>query len=228
MRRLLLLFAILLLSAVFLGRALNLNPFEKPFTCANSISCVKDLSGKFEEEFKGVFNSKAVNAPSEFARIEEKAVLGQNVGANKHIFIDLTNQMLHAFENDRLVFSFPVSTGKWWPTPTGDYRIWIKLRYTRMAGGDSRIGTYYNLPNVPHVMYFYNADHPKTQGFGLHGAYWHNNFGRPMSHGCVNISLDNAGKLYDWANPPTLGNLTYATTENPGTPLTVYGVTPAE
>jgi lipoprotein-anchoring transpeptidase ErfK/SrfK len=77
-------------------------------------------------------------------------------------------------------------------------------------------------------MYFYNDENSKTAGYSLHGAYWHNNFGHPMSHGCVNISVENAGKLYYWANPPTTSNTTYATNENPGTLVTIYGQAPAE
>ena len=50
----------------------------------------------------------------------------------------------------------------------------------------------YDLPNVPYVMYFY-------RGYGLHGTYWHNNFGTPMSHGCVNLTLADAKWLYEWA-----------------------------
>ena len=52
----------------------------------------------------------------------------------KRIEIDLTNQHLYAFEDNTVVYSFPVSTGKWGRTPTGDFTIWIKLSYTRMKG----------------------------------------------------------------------------------------------
>ena len=83
-----------------------------------------------------------------------------------------------------------------------------------MSGGNASIGTYYNLPNVPYTMYFYNKEIPRERGFGLHGAYWHNNFGHPMSHGCINISPDNAGILFKWAEV--------------GTPLTIFGQTPQE
>jgi lipoprotein-anchoring transpeptidase ErfK/SrfK len=54
-------------------------------------------------------------------------------------------------------------------------------------------GEYYNVPDVPWVLYFTNSGH------ALHGTYWHNNFGTPMSHGCVNLPLDVAAWLYDWA-----------------------------
>lgn len=215
---------VLVLSVKFL----NLPPFKESFTCANSITCINDLSGRFEDEIKGIFMGKIVSVPSQISKIEEKAVLGQKIGVEKRIYIDLSRQMLYAYEGDNLALSFPVSTGKWYSTPTGDFRIWIKLRYTRMAGGDKRIGTYYNLPNVPHVMYFYNSEYPKAQGYGLHGAYWHNNFGHPMSHGCINIGLESAERLYSWADPPIQGNTTYASAQSAGTSITIYGTTPVE
>ncbi|MGD2148736.1 MAG: L,D-transpeptidase, partial [Anaerolineae bacterium] len=80
------------------------------------------------------------------------------------------------------------------PTPTGQYRIWIKLRYDDMAGAD------YYIEDVPYVMYFH-------EGYGLHGVTWHGNFGHPMSHGCVNLPTEEAGWLFDWAEVGTLVNI---------------------
>jgi len=215
---------VLIFSALFLF----LTAGKKP--CANSISCIKDLSGKYENGAgEGVFMGKKVE-PVRFAdsNLSPKSILGESTNSTKHIYVDLSTQHLYANEDGRVVFDFPVSTGKWYKTPTGDFRIWIKLRYTRMSGGNASIGTYYNLPNVPFTMFFYNDKFPKHIGYGLHGAYWHNNFGHPMSHGCVNISIENAEKLYTWAAPSTNGYTTYATSEDPGTPLTIYGETPKE
>ena len=87
-------------------------------------------------------------------------------------------------------------------------------------GGSKALGTFYDLPNVPNNLFFY-------QGYALHGAYWHNNFGHPMSHGCVNIKPDDAGKIYYWTNP-TAGTVSYETKTNPGTLITIYGVAPNE
>lgn len=201
--------------------------FKEGFTCANSISCIKDLSGKYEDTKIGISMGRRIDVPQALARgIEESHVLGESYNANKHISVDLTHQTLQAFEEDKLIYQFPVSTGKWAKTPTGDFKIWIKLRYTRMTGGQG--ADFYDLPNVPYVMFFYNNNHPQSQGFGLHGAYWHNNFGHPMSHGCVNMREEDVAKLYSWANPPTQGNLTYASSDSPGTPIKIYGETPVE
>jgi lipoprotein-anchoring transpeptidase ErfK/SrfK len=111
------------------------------------------------------------------------------------IEVDLSDQMVYAYDGDTLVNSFLASTGTWMhPTVTGSFQIYVKYRYTDMSGPG------YYLPDVPYTMYFY-------KGFGLHGTYWHNNFGTPMSHGCVNLQTDNAGWLFDWASVGTLVNV---------------------
>jgi hypothetical protein len=190
------------------------------FKCANSISCIKDLSGNYQPQKQSVFMGRVVTAPSYVAEnIVQKTVLGDATG-EKHIFVNITKQELHAYQGEKLVISFPISSGKWRPTPTGDFRIWIKLRNAHMEGGEG--ADYYNLYNVPYTMFYYNDKVPKSFGFSLHGAYWHNNFGYPMSHGCVNIRPEDAQKLYDFADPQTEGNTTYATNDNPGTLVTIY------
>lgn len=212
---------------VFSTLAFIANQPNKNLPCANSISCVNDLSGEPENVTAGEFEGSLVQPPTiNLAEdVKSQAVLGES-SSNKKIYIDLTNQKLFAKEGDTTVYEFPVSTGKWGKTPTGTFRIWIKLRYTRMAGGIKGTGTYYNLPNVPHTMYFYNDVIPKWRGYGVHGAYWHNNFGHPMSHGCVNVGLENAETLYHWATPISTKNTIYATDDNPGTEIIIYGVAP--
>jgi hypothetical protein len=93
-----------------------------------------------------------------------------------------------------------------------------------MTGGEG--ADYYDLPNVPYVMFFGGGNVPDGSGFGLHGTYWHDNFGHPMSHGCVNMRTIDAEKLYDWVDPPTNGNTTISGTGNPGTTITIYGQAP--
>jgi len=148
-------------------------------------------------------------------------VLGEATGEEKWIEVDLTNQRIKAHEGDRVVYDFPMSSGKFVKTPTGEYRIWSKFKYTKMEGGVKGTGTYYYLPNVPYTMYFY-------QGFGIHGTYWHNNFGTPMSHGCVNVAIPHAEKLFYWAGPAMDAetNALRATTDNPGARVVVHGKTP--
>ena len=108
------------------------------------------------------------------------------------------------------------------------FDIWIKLRYTKMEGGNKDWGTYYYLPNVPYVMFFYNSQIPKWRGFGIHGTYWHSNFGHPMSHGCINMKTEEVEQLYYWTNPPSTQHTTYANANNPGTKIIIYGEAPNE
>jgi lipoprotein-anchoring transpeptidase ErfK/SrfK len=121
-------------------------------------------------------------------------------GVNKGevwIDVDLTNQQLRVYKGKNLLNSYIVSTGTWrTPTVTGQYRIYVKYLSADMAGPG------YYLPDVPYIMYFY-------EGYGIHGTYWHNNFGTPMSHGCVNLRTDNAEWVYNVANIGTVVNIHY-------------------
>ncbi len=197
--------------------------------CANQVSCIKNLSGVYDKDVSiAEFSNKIVSVPDKLADIfSQPQVLGQTTG-EKRIEINLTNQRIYAYQGDSVIYEFPISSGKWSETPTGTFNIWIKLRYTRMTGGNRSLGTYYNLPNVPYTMYFYNSSTPKASGYGIHGAYWHNNFGHPMSHGCVNMKPEDVEKLYYWADPASNTHTTFATAANPGTKVVIYGITPKE
>ncbi|OGG04790.1 hypothetical protein A2Z33_05760 [Candidatus Gottesmanbacteria bacterium RBG_16_52_11] len=155
-------------------------------------------------------------------------ILGVSSNSNKRIEVDLTNQKLYAFEDNNKIYDFPISSGLYGRTPTGEFNIWIKLRYTRMQGGSRVLHTYYNLPNVPFTMYFANDQIPQSRGYGIHGAYWHNNFGHPMSHGCINMRIADAEKIYYWSEPNLNGKSSLrATEDNPGTHIIIYGTAPA-
>lgn len=111
------------------------------------------------------------------------------------IDVDLSDQMVYAYDGDEVVASFVVSTGTWQhPTVTGQYAIYVKYTYADMSGPG------YYLPDVPYVMYFY-------RGYGLHGTYWHNNFGTPMSHGCVNLRTEDAGWIFNFTDIGTIVNV---------------------
>jgi len=220
-------FVLLLLGTIGIVTFLHKSPSP---ICANSFSCISDLDGKYESTAStGEFlNSVVAVPPQKPVTLAKVNVLGATDAASKHIDVDLTNQHLYAYENDSTVMDFPISSGKWGKTPTGDFTVWIKLRYARMKGGDKSIGTFYDLPNVPYTMYFYNDQVPKSLGYGIHGAYWHHNFGHPMSHGCINVDLVNIEKLYNWATPTSTTFTTLATADNPGTRIHIYGVAPNE
>ena len=69
-----------------------------------------------------------------------------------------------------------------------------------MKGGSAALHTYYDLPNVPYTMFFYNDQVPMMRGYGIHGTYWHSNFGTPMSHGCINMPTPEAQWAYYWSD----------------------------
>lgn len=113
------------------------------------------------------------------------------------IDVNLSEQRVYVYEGDVLVNSFLVSTGlPATPTVTGKYRIYVKVRMQDMSGPG------YYLRDVPWVMFFY-------EDYGFHGTYWHNNFGTPMSRGCVNLTIDDAAWLFNWASVGTLVNIHY-------------------
>ena len=120
-----------------------------------------------------------------------------STGGVHWIDVDLSQQMLYAYEGDTIVASFLVSTGvAAFPTVVGQFHVYLKFEYTDMAGPG------YYLPDVPYTMYFY-------RGYGIHGTYWHSNFGTPMSHGCVNMYTPDAEWLFYWAPMGTLVNVHY-------------------
>lgn len=119
----------------------------------------------------------------------------------KMIVVNTGNQTLTAWENGKVFHETKVSTGmKLTPTVKGSYKIYNKIALHDMRGPSPYKNIYpsgkYHIKNVPHAMYFY-------QGYAIHGAYWHNNFGRVASHGCVNVPLKSAELLYNWASKST-------------------------
>ena len=181
---------------------------------------------------EAIFNNQPLELPEFLAEAEEPqeetTVLGDQ-DAPKRIEVDLTNQRVYAYEGDELVYNYLVSTGKWGRTPTGKFRIWVKLRYGKMSGGSRALGTYYYLPNIPYIMYFSGDGVSAAAGYSLHGTYWHNNFGHVMSHGCVNMKTEEVKNLYYWARPELQGKQSvYASANNPGTPIIIYGDAPWE
>ncbi|HEX2618994.1 MAG TPA: L,D-transpeptidase, partial [Phototrophicaceae bacterium] len=109
----------------------------------------------------------------------------------RSILVSTENQRIYAYEDGKLVHSQLASTGlPATPTVKGDYKILYKYVADDMSGPG------YFLPQVPYTMYFY-------QGYAIHGTYWHNAFGRPMSHGCVNLPTDEAKWFFDWASVGT-------------------------
>ncbi len=120
---------------------------------------------------------------------------GAQQGAYQEVVISISAQMLWAYEGGELVNSTYVSTGTAevpeTTTPIGSHSILTKVDMQDMEGTIS--GEDYFVADVPYVMYFDNL------GNALHGTYWHSNFGAPMSHGCINLPMDVAAWMYEWA-----------------------------
>lgn len=172
----------------------NPTPSEVPTEAAIATPQFAETPGAMSMQIIEDTPTSEYAAPASAAPLP--AIATDGTGA-RWIDVDLTNQRVYAYEGDAVINSFLVSTGTWLtPTVTGQYKVYVKYRSAPMSGPG------YYLPNVPYIMYFY-------KGYGLHGTYWHNNFGTPMSHGCVNLRTDEAAWLYDWASVGTLVNVHY-------------------
>ena len=225
----------LFLIAIVLTVLISANPLGSHQSSAINLQASDSgacVDSKTLSEATGIFDSGATLAyydnkrvaypGSELAQIsndKNSAVLGayDSAGKEKWIEIDLSKQELIAWEGNDIYMQFPISSGLYDPTPPGTYSIYWKIRYIRMVGGTKGTGDYYDLPNVPDTMFFY-------EGYGIHGAYWHHNFGHPMSHGCVNEPLEQAHEMFEWAGPRINPdqNSVRATADNPGSRVFIH------
>lgn len=131
---------------------------------------------------------------------EELTLLSSNVPLSEKIIeVRGTEQLMIAYESGQPVFITQVSTGdeaanSRWKTPIGDFLTFYKRPSRHMAAGNRAFGDY-DLPGVPWVSYI------TKWGIAFHGTYWHNDFGNPRSHGCINMTPDAAKWLYRWTQP---------------------------
>lgn len=151
---------------------------------------------------------------------DDVAPLSPQVPASeKWIQVSLSRQLLIAWEGKQAVFAARIASGlrgPWgnWETPTGTFTTYHKRPSHHMRGGNRATG--YDLPGVPWVMYF------TENGLSLHGTYWHNDFGKPRSHGCINLSPAAALWLYRWTTPSVpLGREVTYNVERFGTRLVI-------
>ncbi len=118
--------------------------------------------------------------------------------AEKRLEVDLARQWVHCYEGDREVFTTKISSGRffgndeYW-TPTGEFVTFRKRPSRHMASGN--LATGYDLPGVPWVCYI------TDNGVAFHGTYWHNDFGAPRSHGCLNLTPQASKWIYRWTTP---------------------------
>ena len=149
---------------------------------------------RYPERMKGEWyvNADYVRVVSAVSSSKSAGTLS---GIDKKIIVDRSEQMLYAYEGDVLFMKQSVSTGKEGnATPRGNFTISRKVPSRYMQGPLPGISDQeYDLPGVPWTMYF------NEYGAALHGAYWHDKFGQQWSHGCVNLPVDKAEILYEWA-----------------------------
>jgi lipoprotein-anchoring transpeptidase ErfK/SrfK len=121
----------------------------------------------------------------------------------KTLEVNIKTQIATAYEDGQAVFTARVATGGSYRTPQGvrsfattrgKHRIFMKIPGQRMRGGTPGYD-FYNLPGVSWVSYFTGS------GIAFHGAYWHNDFGKPRSHGCVNMLPEDAQWVFRWTTP---------------------------
>lgn len=142
-------------------------------------------------------------APAKHLRLlsnEELAPLSPEVpNENKRVEVRLDEQLMLAYEKQQLVFATRISTGVKrlsgnYTTPDGDFITFHKRPTRHMAAGDIASNGF-DLPGVPWVLYITKG------GISFHGTYWHNDYGRPHSHGCLNMAPQAAKWLYRWTLP---------------------------
>jgi lipoprotein-anchoring transpeptidase ErfK/SrfK len=144
--------------------------------------------------------------------------IGAGAATQKWIDVDLATQSLVAYVGIVPVFATLVSTGKGAPgsdtgTPRGVHRIWVKIATQTMDNIENVDAEHhYSIEDVPWVQFF-------NKGIALHAAFWHRNFGRVQSHGCVNLAPIDAKFLFDWTAPhlPAGYSAVYPTTFDAGT-----------
>jgi hypothetical protein len=148
---------------------------------------------------------------------EELTMLSAEVpAAEKLIHVDLATQMVTAFEGEKMVFSSRCSSGQQGTaTPVGKYSTFHKWPSVHMTNQGDAVNNIYNLAGVPWCSFFTGMGH------AFHGAYWHNDYGRPRSHGCVNLPSADAKWLYRWTNPLVPPDEDYLYLPGEGTPVII-------
>ncbi len=134
----------------------------------------------------------------------------------KKLVVKLKEQMLHAYERDSEVFNCRTATGTYFTvketgavtdftTTPGNWNVFRKTPSQHMYGGAVGDDESFDLPGIPWVSYF------TTSGIAVHGTYWHNDYGVPRSHGCVNVTSENSKWVWRWTMPANNYNERYIT-----------------
>lgn len=163
-----------------------------------------------------------ITLPADAVRVVERIAPPEDIPASaRWVHIDLSRQALVAYEGEQPVFVTLVSSGReGYHTPDGLYRVQRKYLTKSMAGKDIENGRRYQVQEVPWTMYY-------DRNFAVHGAYWHNRFGKTKSHGCTNVPPVDARWLYHWSSP-TLPRGWHAMNDVEGTWFYFSGESPSD
>ena len=148
---------------------------------------------------------------------ELTALSGDVSNDRKHIYVDTATQSVNAFEDDKAVLVARCSSGgKGTKTPLGAFKTFHKGPTIHMTNdGEAGAGHGYDLPGVPWVSFFTGT------GVSFHGTYWHNDYGKPRSHGCVNLTPADAKFIYRWTLPLVPVDTQYLYKPGEGTPVEI-------
>ena len=180
------------------SNAINSNAIYHVVQSGESLSAIAAYHGVTQQS---VMNANGLSDPNHVQLGQRLQIIGGHQpsvnsvyappAGRKRIVVDLSDQTLTAWHGESVALYTNISSGTWaTPTITGYYKIDRKYSSQHMSGPG------YSIPNVPWVMYFW-------QGYAFHGAYWHTNFGSPMSHGCIHLRPGEAEWLYSWASAGT-------------------------
>lgn len=150
----------------------------------------------YDDHLQKTFHVEA--AEMRLVPYEELTALSPDVPeAMKYVYVDTATQSVTAFEGQTAVLTARCSSGgKGTKTPLGDFRTYHKGPTIHMTNdGAAGAGQGYDLPGVPWVSFF------TSTGVSFHGTYWHNDYGTPRSHGCVNLAPEDAKFIYRWTSP---------------------------
>ena len=156
----------------------------------------RDENLRYPERASGDWYVPEGNVRGFFNPGPQKLAPGEYGSTTKRILVDRSDQMLYAYDGELLYTKLSISTGiQLTPTPSGYFTIYKKTPSRYMQGPILEISDkFYDLPGVPWNLYF------TKEGAVIHGAYWHDKFGRKWSNGCVNLPVGAARSLYEWAD----------------------------
>jgi hypothetical protein len=180
-----------------------------------ALSRVSTRQGK---TFLRLADERYVEATKVFTRTAAPPPAGLLRPNERYIDVDLGAQVLTVYEGETALFSTLISSGRGTgdseeATPLGEHRLWVKLVSSDMDNLENEEASrYYSMQAVPWVMYF-------EGGYGLHGAFWHDDFGKRRSHGCVNLSPRDASQIFQLTSPhlPAGWSAVLPTDYEPGT-----------